>query len=243
MELTGRQFLIVGGSSGMGFATAKLALEQGATVEIVGRSAERLDEAADRLSSDRLTTSSLDMTDEAAVRAFFAGKRDGTIDALIISASNAAHGSFETAQTVDIDRMFASKFMGPFVLAREALPKMREGGSVTFFSGVLSRRPGRTGAGLAAVNAAVEGLSRALALELGPRLRVNTVSPGMAKTEAYAAMPEDQRAAMFKSVASGLPVKRVADADDIAQAALFLSTNRFTTGHVLDVDGGHLIAG
>ncbi len=243
MELTGKNYLIVGGSSGIGLATAQLALARDAGVEIIGRSADKLKAAAQKLGSDRLVTTPLDMTDESAVRAFFASKPDASIDALVISASNAVHGPFETAQTADIERMFASKFMGPFMLAREALPKLRDGGAITFFSGVLSRRPGRNGAGLTAVNAAVEGLSRALALELGPRLRVNTVSPGMAKTDAYAKMPDDQRDAMFKSVAAGLPVKRVADAADIAEAAIYLSTNRFTTGHVLDVDGGHLIAG
>ncbi|MFL4468480.1 SDR family oxidoreductase [Tateyamaria armeniaca] len=243
MELTDKHYLIVGGSSGMGLATAELALARGASVEIIGRSAGKLDAAAKLLASDRLTTTSLDMTDEPAVKDFFADKADASIDALVISASNAVHGPFETAETADVTAMFASKFMGPFVLVREALPKMREGGSITFFSGVLSRRPGRNGAGLAAVNAAVEGLGRALALELGPRLRVNTVAPGMARTDAYAAMPAARREAMFRSVADGLPVKRVADAADIAEAAMFLSTNRFTTGHVLDVDGGHLIAG
>ncbi|CAN0581885.1 unnamed protein product [Ectocarpus sp. 12 AP-2014] len=181
------------------------------------------------------------MRDEAAVHEHFAAKPDGSIDALIISASQAVHGPFANADTDDINTMFASKFMGPFVVAREALPKMAEGSSITFFSGVLSRRPGTNGAGLAAVNGAVEALSRALALELGPKIRVNTLSPGMTDTEAYAGMAEGDRAAMFERVAAKLPVKRVASADEIAQAALFLSTNAFTTGHVLDVDGGHII--
>ena len=242
MELSGKHYIIIGGSSGMGFATAARAIEHGASVKIIGRNPEKLKAAADRIGSNRLTSTSLDMMDEAAVREYFFGLPDGSIDSLVISASNAVHGPFETAQTEDIKDMFASKFFGPFVLAREALPKMREGGSITFFSGVLSRRPGTNGAGLAAVNAAIEGLSRALALELGPRVRVNTVSPGMTRTDAYAGMPQDRREAMFKAVASGLPVQRVADADDIAQGVLFLSENRFTTGHVLDIDGGHLIA-
>ena len=242
MDLSGKHYVIIGGSSGMGLATARVAVERGATVEIVGRSPEKLQAAANQIASNRVSTVSLDMMDEAAVRAYFAGLKDGSIDSLIISASNAAHGPFESAKTDDIRGMFNSKFFGPLVVAREALPKLRDGASITFFSGVLSRRPGANGAGLAAVNAAVEGLGRALALELGPKVRVNTLSPGMTKTDAYAEMPEDRRNAMFASIADGLPVRRVAEPEDIAEAVLFLSKNPFTTGHVLDVDGGHMIA-
>ncbi|MEL7543233.1 MAG: SDR family oxidoreductase [Pseudomonadota bacterium] len=241
MSLGGQSFLIVGGSSGMGRATAKLALERGARVQIVGRSADKLAATAVALKSPELTTAVLDMTDEVAVRAFFAEQDEVSIDALIISASSAVHGAFAEAKTDEIVGMFASKLMGPFVIAREALPKLREGGSITFFSGVLSRRPSRNGAGLAAVNASVEALSRALALELGPRLRVNTLAPGMTRTEAYAHMSAEAQEAMFSSVAAELPLGRIAAPEDIAEAALFLATNRFTTGHVLDVDGGHII--
>lgn len=85
-------------------------------------------------------------------------------------------------------------------------------------------------------------MSRALALELGPRIRVNTLSPGMTRTKSYDGMPDDAREAMFRSIASGLPLKRVAHAHELAETALFLSGNGFTTGHVLDVDGGHMIA-
>ncbi len=242
MDLNGKTYVIVGGSSGIGRASAELAIQRGAQVEILGRSAEKLDQAASEIASENLTTASVDMMDEAAVREYFATKIDASIDALIISASSAVHGSFEKAETAEVQSMFASKFFGPFVIAREALTKMRTGGSITLFSGVLSRRPSRNGAGLAAVNAAVEGLSRALALELGPRLRVNTLAPGMTRTDAYAAMSDDAREAMFTSVANGLPVNRVAEPSDIADAVLYLAENRFTTGHVLDVDGGHMIA-
>lgn len=242
MTLTDTHILIVGGSSGMGRATAALALARGATVEIVGRDRQRLDAAHAALGhADRLTASTLDMIDEPAVRRFFAARPKASVDALVVSASSAAHGGFAEAATADIRAMIEAKFLGPYVLAREALPAMRDGGSITFFSGVLSRRPSRTAAGLSAVNAAVEALGRALALELGPRLRVNTVSPGMTRTEAYAGMDPQARAAMFASVAQALPLGRVAVPEDIAEAALFLATNPFTTGHTLDIDGGHLI--
>lgn len=242
MDLHGKSYVIVGGSSGIGQATAELAIAYGAQVEILGRSENRLQETASLIDNDRLSVASVNMTDEDAVHNYLASKPDNEIDALIITASSAVHGPFVTAATKDIEGMFASKFMGPFVFAREALPKLRDGGSITFTSGVLSRRPGTNCAGLAAVNAAVEGLSRALALELSPRIRVNTLSPGMTRTEAYDGMPDDARDAMFRTVSKGLPVQRIAEVHELAEAALFLSGNSFTTGHVLDVDGGHMIA-
>ncbi len=118
---------------------------------------------------------------------------------------------------------------------------MRPGGSITFFSGVLSRRPGRNAAGLAAVNAAVEGLTRALALELGPDIRVNCLSPGMVDTEAYAAMPEQRRAAMLAETGASLPVRRTGTPEEIADGVLALASNGYITGHVLDIDGGHMV--
>lgn len=90
---------------------------------------------------------------------------------------------------------------------------------------MLSRRPRLNCAALGAVNAAMEGLTRSLALELGPRLRVNCISPGMVRKEADGHLPEDRREAMYRDTG----------------AVLFAATNTFLTGHVIDVDGGHMV--
>jgi NAD(P)-dependent dehydrogenase (short-subunit alcohol dehydrogenase family) len=137
--------------------------------------------------------------------------------------------------------MFDAKFFGPYLTAKAALPYLRDGGSITFFSGALSRRPGMNCSGLGAVNGAVESLTYGLALELGPRLRVNCVSPGMIRSDAYAAVPEAAREEMYAATGESLPLRRVGTVDEAAEAALFLMANTFTTGHVLDVDGGHMI--
>jgi NAD(P)-dependent dehydrogenase (short-subunit alcohol dehydrogenase family) len=118
---------------------------------------------------------------------------------------------------------------------------MSDGGSITFFSGVLSRRPGLNCSGLGAVNSAVEGLARSLALELGPRLRVNCCSPGMVRSEAYARLPEDRREAMYEATGESLPVGRVGFTEEVADAVLFMMTNTYLTGQVLDIDGGHMV--
>ncbi len=242
-DLTEKTVILVGGGSGLGKATAALVVAKGGHAVLAGRSAEKLEAAAASLSGGpgSVSTHPIDMMDAAAVADWFASIDDGAIHHLVISASSAVHGPFVSLPIEDAQSMFESKFWGPYRLAKHAAPKLAEGGSITFFSGVLSRRPGENCSALGACNAAVEGLTMALALELGPRLRVNCCSPGMVDTEAYAKMPADRRAEMYRKTGASLPVGRVGRAEELGQAVLYLMTNSFTTGVVLDVDGGHMI--
>jgi len=240
--LDAKHALIVGGGSGIGLATAGLLLDEGAQVCISGRTEAKLQAARVKLAGDdRAHVLPFDMTDSAAVDAAFSELPDNSIDYLIVTASSAVHGPFEVLAIEDAQAMFGSKFWGPYRVAKAALPKLKDNGSITFFSGVLSRRPGRNCSGLGAVNAAVEGLTRGLALELGPRLRVNCISPGMVRTEAYEGIPEDRREAMYRDTGVSLPIGRVGEAEEIAQAVLFAATNPCFTGQILDIDGGHMI--
>ena len=115
---------------------------------------------------------------------------------------------------------------------------IRQGGSITMFAGVASEKPLPGLVAYAAVNGAVEGLCRTLALELAP-LRVNAISPGIVMTPAYAGMPGDEREAMFGAMAAKLPVRRVGRPEDIARTVLYLMQNGYTTGTVIQIDGGH----
>ncbi len=243
--LEGQSVIIVGGSSGLGRATALAALQCGARVLIASRDTARLEAARELLlrqaPGGSVDTRVVDMRDEAAIAAWFGGVAEGSIDHLVISASKATHGPFEELETREARALFDSKFWGPYVIARQASPKLAEGGSITFFSGVLSRRPGINCSGLGAVNAAIEGLTRALALELGPRLRVNCCSPGMIDTEAYASLSPEARERMYRTTGESLPLRRVGQAEEVAAAVLYLMTNGFTTGQVLDIDGGHMV--
>ncbi|WP_170386535.1 SDR family oxidoreductase [Ruegeria atlantica] len=236
--LKGKHIVIVGGSSGMGKATAKMAAALGAKINIASRSDAKLHAAADEIGGG-VQIAPVDTTDEADVRSCFGAL--GAVDHLVISASSAAHGAFTDLPTDDLRAMFEAKFIGPYLAAREVLPVLVEGGSITFFSGVLSRRPSAGTTGLGAVNAAVEALAKGLALELAGRARVNCISPGMVATEAYAEMSEKAREGMYAQVGGTLPVGRVGEAEDIAQAVIMAMTNGFLTGAVLDVDGGHLV--
>ena len=237
--------LIVGGGSGIGFASARAMVRTGAEVWIAGRTAEKLNAAQSRVSHDGtggiLHTLPFDMTDQAAVDAAVAALPEDGLDALVITASSAVHGPFETLDIEAARGMFDSKFWGPYRVAKTILLKLRDGGSITVFSGVLSRRPGLNCSGLGAVNSAVEGLARGLALELGPRIRVNCISPGMVRSEVYDKMPEDRREAMFRDTGASLPAGRVGEVEEIAAAVLFAAMNPYFTGQVLDVDGGHMV--
>lgn len=237
-RLNGKHVVVVGGGTGIGRAVAALSLRLGARVTVSSRNAARLQATASEL-GDGVACAPVDMTDETRVRDWAAGL--GPMDHLVISASSAAHGPFSSVATADLRDMFDAKFFGPYMVARECLPAIAENGSITFFSGVLSRRPGINCSGLAAVNSAVEGLARALALELGPALRVNCCSPGMVRSDAYARMPKEAREKMYRDTGASLPAGRVGSTDEIAEAVLYLMTNRYTTGVVLDVDGGHMI--
>ena len=165
----------------------------------------------------------------------------GGIDHLVITAASVTHGPFAQQPVAEVRAMFDAKFWAAYGLARAALPQMREGGAIVLFSGVLSRRPGVNCAALGAACAAIDALARGLALELGPRLRVNCIAPGMVRTELHDRVPPERREAMFRTTDGSLPVGRIGRPEEVAEAVLLTATNCYMTGHVLDVDGGHLV--
>jgi NAD(P)-dependent dehydrogenase (short-subunit alcohol dehydrogenase family) len=233
---------VVGGSSGIGHATADLLLQRGAEVWIASRDQTKLDCALQRFAQpDHAYAVRLDMTDPSTVQQAVAALPEDGINHLVISASSAVHGPFADMPVEAVQPMFESKFWGPYRVSQAMLAKLRAGGSITLFSGVLSQRPGKNCSALGAVNAAVEGLARGLALELGLGLRVNVISPGMVRTEAYARLPEDKRARMYAETGASLAVGRVGEAAEVAEAVLYAASNRYVTGQVIVVDGGHMI--
>jgi NAD(P)-dependent dehydrogenase (short-subunit alcohol dehydrogenase family) len=235
--LENKTVVVIGGSSGMGLAVAENASRSGARVVIASRSQDKLAAAAGRIGGD-VHWQVVDSTKEASVEDLF--ERLGAVDHLVIPGSSVKTGPLRELPLADGMFTMQSKFWGPYLCAKYA--RINPGGSITFFSGILSRRPGQNDAVLAAVNAAVEAMGRALAKDLAP-VRVNVISPGMtAGTGAYLKMPDAAREGMFDSIAQRLPVGRVGRPEDIADAAAMLMTNGFITGIVLDVDGGGLIA-
>ena len=111
--------------------------------------------------------------------------------------------------------------------------------AVIFVAGILNRRPGKNCVPLAMANGALEGLTRSLALEWGPNIRVNCMSPGFCDTERFDHMPSTTKQAMMDNTAASLPLQRVGRPEDMGKALWYLATAEFCTGTVLDVDGGH----
>jgi len=236
-KLDNETVVVIGGSSGMGLAVAKQSSQSGARVVIASRSQDKLKAAAAQVGGD-IHWQVVDTTDEASVVDLF--ERLGAVDHLVIPGSSVKTGALREMPLTDGLFTMQSKFWGPYLCAKYA--RINPEGSITFFSGILSRRPGQNDAVLASVNAAVEAMGRALAKDLAP-VRVNVISPGMtAGTGAYLKMPEAARQGMFTAIAQRLPAGRVGRPEDVADAALMLMTNGFITGVVLDVDGGGLIA-
>ena len=233
--LKGKKVVVIGGSSGIGFAIAKAAASAAAQVVISGRSAKRLEAALANIEQDVLIYP-IDLTQEDSITDFF--QREGDIDHLVISGGSVTSGGFYELPVEDAIRSMESKFWGPYRAVKVA--RMRPGGSITLFSGVFSRRPTPGMVAIAAINAAVEGLDRALAVELAP-VRVNVISPGLVKTSAYKDMPDKQREALYENTAASLLSRRVGEPEDIASMALQIMTTPYLTGTVIDIDGGSLL--
>ncbi len=192
---------------------------------------------------ERIQIAALDVTDEGAVQDFVTNQlKDAHYDAMVISvADKAPHGPMLTLPSEKTREMMETKVWTAYYCAKHFSPKLRDGGAVVFVAGILNRRPGVNCVPLAMANGALEGLTRSLALEWGPRLRVNCLSPGFCDTERFDHLPPEKKAAMLANTAASLPLQKVGKPQDMGQALFYLATASFCTGVVLDVDGGHMI--
>jgi len=159
------------------------------------------------------------------------------LDHLFTPGAAYARGPINEISDEDAESPFKSKFWGQYWSVKHALPLLSKDGSITLMSGIWSVRPPRGAAAYSACNAAIEGLGRALAVELGP-IRVNVISPGTAETDLWQRVPEDHRTRAFEEFSRSVPLGRVGTADEIARAVLFLMTSTFMTGSTMYVDGG-----
>jgi NAD(P)-dependent dehydrogenase (short-subunit alcohol dehydrogenase family) len=233
MLLTGKKVVVVGGSSGIGLATAELAKREGAAVILASRNAARLDAVADKLNAIAIAT---DVTNDESVENLF--RRAGPVDHVVITAAQLRTGPFKTVAMDDVRATMESKFWGAWRVARAA--EFRPGGSLTLVTGYLSVRPRPNSVIVGAVNGALESLAKGLALELAP-VRVNAVSPGIIDTPIRAAMPEEARRDMLAKTAAALPVGRVGVGEDVARQILAFMTIGFATGSIMYLDGGALV--
>lgn len=233
-SLTGQHVVVVGGASGIGLSVARAAAEAGAEVVIASRAPER---AADALGGAR--TIAMDVCDDASVAAAFA--EIGDVTHLVCTAASGFPPGLFRAPSEDVRALMESKFWGQYRCARAVAERLPREGSITFTSGIRSRRPLFGSGAFTVVNMAVEGMGRALAMELAP-VRVNVISPGTVQTPVFDVLPADVRERRLQAAADQTTVGRIGQPDEIAEVYLMCMTNGFLTGTVIDVDGGGMLA-
>jgi NAD(P)-dependent dehydrogenase (short-subunit alcohol dehydrogenase family) len=236
--LQGKRVVILGGSSGIGLAVAKQASSHGANVVIVSSNPERIQKAIESVGGG-VEGQTADLSDEQAVAALFT--RLGPIDHLVFSAGDSLH-LHELADTdlTQARRAFELRYWSVLAAVKYGSPHIRKGGSIVLTTGVAGRRPHKGWVIAASVCGTIEALTRALAVELAP-IRVNAVSPGVVRTNLWQNMDATERENLYESMSKRLPVGRVGEADDIAQAYLFLMQEGYSTGQTVVVDGGTVL--
>ncbi|HEX6144286.1 MAG TPA: SDR family oxidoreductase [Geminicoccaceae bacterium] len=242
-SLRDQKVLIIGGSYGMGLATAEMAIDAGAEVAIAARGREKLEAAAAALGERGgrpVPWSALPVEDRPAVAAFLSA--NAPFDHLVLPGSTVRPVLYDDLTEEEAHAAFASKFWGPFWAAYDARPHLRRGGSVVFFTGVAAKRPVKGYIMGGAINGALEAATRSLALEFAKLgVRVNTVAPGLCDTPLNDLLHAHDKEERFRTFAARLPVGRVGHAEDCAMGALYLMCNGFVTGEVLGIDGGQQI--
>jgi NAD(P)-dependent dehydrogenase (short-subunit alcohol dehydrogenase family) len=239
----GKRVVITGGTSGMGLATAKLLIEQGARVLVTGRAKKTLDSAREELGKNAIVLSSdaTSLTDidvlAARVKAEY-----GALDFLFANAGYGKFAPFEGTPEALYDEMFNLNMKGPYFAAQKLAPLMPQGSAVVLTTSIANVKGLPMISAYAAAKAALRSLARSLASEFLPRgIRVNAVSPGPIDTMVAqkSGMSQEQIDQFNGQMREGNPMKRFGRPEEIAKAVVFLAFEAtFTTGHELPVDGG-----
>ncbi len=239
MDFEGKRVVVLGGTSGIGLAVAAAVAREGATAIIASSTPERVDAALAALPATA-EGHVLDLRDAVAVRDLFT--RVGAFDHLVYTAGDALSlGPLAEASLDQVRQFFEVRYWGAVAAAKYGAPLLRPGGSIVFTSGIAGARPLPGWSIVASICAAMEGLTRALAVELAP-LRVNLVSPGFVRTPLLRSIPEAERERVYAAAGAKLPVGRIGEADEVADAYLFLMRQGFATGQTFIVDGGGVLS-
>lgn len=227
------RIVVLGGTSGIGLATARVGAARGAEPILVGRDPQRLAAAAAETGATH--TAAFDVTDERALAGFFDGI--GPIDHVLVTTGGPHYAPFAT---MDFDRArtaFDARVATMLAVARHAAPRIRPGGAILFLAGTGTRRPAVGLAVTAAMNEAAQALVKGLAIELAP-IRVNLIAAGFVDTPLSAALLGDRLDQRRDELRATLPIRRVVQPEDVAELALHLMANTAITGGTYDIDGG-----
>lgn len=244
-EFAGQAAIVTGGSSGIGFAVASLLAQRGAGLVLVARDPARLSAAAARIGGKVAVVAGNAADAETAERAVAAAiAQFGRLDVLANIAGWYPTGLVEDTSDEDYRATIEANLGSTFAMCREALPALREsGGAIVNMSSTAARFPTPGLAAYSAAKAGIEAFTRALAAEVAPAVRVNAVSAGPTLTDAVRELMETDTTGAVKAVTASLPLGRMAETGEIAEAVLFLASRRasIVTGQVLHANsGGHM---
>lgn len=233
-ELLGQTIVVIGGSAGIGLETARRARAEGAKVILTGRNAESLQRAAKELNA--MSTATFDATDPASLEGFF---RDlpATVDHVMVAAGRPHYGHLLDMGVELMREALDSHLMLALLVARNAVRKVRPGGTLLFMGGTGGRRPGIGMGIVAAATAALPALTANLALELAP-VRVNLIAAGFVDTPLSASILGDDLEKRRNQLRTTLPIRRVVRPEDVAALAVHIMINTALTGATYDIDGG-----
>ncbi len=235
-SLKDQRVVIIGASSGIGLATAKLLSQAGAELILANRNLEALREVARDLPSETQTFR-LDVSVEQDVEEFF--EHVGVFDHLVVPAAGAVLGTLADSPTSSTRDLVDSKFWGQYFAVKYGSRQISKTGSITLFSGTVTQKAMPGTSAFAAVGSAIEAAGRIWALEYAP-VRINTIVPGIIDTPIWENLVgKEGAAAQLERTADLLPVKRVGTPADVAKAAAFVIDNGFVNGTTVVVDGGH----
>jgi len=230
-----RKIIVIGGTSGIGFAVAKAVIAEGATVVVGSHNLAKVDAAVAALGIGA-TGAVVNVQDEASISAFF--EQVGSFDHLVYTAGDWERRKTNIGPNFDLtdgQAGFGIRFWGILLALKHAMPMIAPDGSITLTGGVLAHRPQKGAALSTAIAGAAEHLMRGLAVDLAP-VRVNLVAPGLIATDVWSRLPEGAMQAMV----DGQPLPRPGLPAEVAEAYLYFMCAQYTTGQVAIVDGGRL---
>lgn len=238
MSLQSKRVVVVGGTSGIGFAVARAALDEGAEVIVASSQAANVDAATMALGPGAISGDVVDVRDEADLERFFGGV--GSFDHLVFTAGDWGGRGARTLGETDLERakdLAAVRYWGAVAAIKHATKAISDHGSITLTNGMIAHRP-RKGTPLStAMAGSIEHLVRGLAVDLAP-VRVNAVCPGMIRTDVWNSIPEAARTEQFERMTARQPIARIGEPEEAAEAYVYLMRAGYTTGQVLLVDGG-----
>jgi NAD(P)-dependent dehydrogenase (short-subunit alcohol dehydrogenase family) len=232
--LAGQTVVVIGGSAGIGLETARLARAEGAKLILAARTPEPLQRAASELGA--MSTAAFDATDFERLAKFF-GALPTPIDHVLITGPGPYYAPLAELDFEKARHHIETHLLLPIHVARNAMGKVRPGGTLLFMGGTGGRRTAKGYALISSLTAALPALTKNLAVELAP-IRVNLIAAGFVDTPLSASLLGDQLDARREQLRATLPIKRVVGPADIASLAVHLMTNTALTGGTYDIDGG-----